>query len=69
MSHYRLTRLATRDFDKIIDELDKRSRTAAKRIAIAWPMPLLAPVTRATLSFSLIGPLLHRLLPSVMGFA
>src|SRR5207302_4427987 len=35
MSHYRLTRLATRDFDKIIDELDKRSRTAAKRIASA----------------------------------
>jgi toxin ParE1/3/4 len=35
MSRYRLTRRAIRDFDTIIDDLDNRSRTAAKRIAAA----------------------------------
>jgi toxin ParE1/3/4 len=33
MSRYRFTDPATSDFDKILDELERRSRTAARRVA------------------------------------
>jgi plasmid stabilization system protein ParE len=35
MSRYRFTDPAARDFDTIIDELDRRSRPAARRVARA----------------------------------